>query len=93
MMVVDVTLRPCGQKQCSYNVRGGCKSCSDCGSEPNVIAVSCSVCLACENLPDMLRWDDERLEKERALKVFVPEVVEQPREEKLIVIGGINNGK
>jgi len=89
---VNVVSRACGQKQCGYNVQGGCKSCSECSAGPNVIAVSCSVCLACETLPDMLRWDDERLEKERALKVFVPEVVELPKEEKLITIGGINNG-
>ena len=73
-----------------FNINGGCKSCSECSAEPNIIKVDCSVCLACEGLPDMLRWDDERLERERVVKLLqIPDDVQEPeRREKLLVIGG-----
>ena len=59
-----MTHRTCNQTQCVFNakIKGGvfpgCRHCAECNAEPNVIKTDCSVCLACENIPEMQRWDD-----------------------------------
>ena len=61
-------MRKCKQMRCDFNKIEGCRACAECQTESNMIKPDCSVCLACEGLPDMLRWDDERERLAKALK-------------------------
>lgn len=55
--------RRCTQEQCEFYLRGGCKACKDCKSESLIINTHCAKCLACENVPGALRWDDPKTNK------------------------------
>ena len=78
--------RKCQQKQCIYNQFGGCHACAECGEAPNTIKCGCSVCLACENIPDMLRWDNGTKEVNPAVKVKT----ERETPKRLVVINETN---
>lgn len=54
--VENVTHKRCGQTQCEFYLRGGCRPCDDCGAHPYEINKSCDRCYNCENVPDALRW-------------------------------------
>jgi len=61
--------RRCRQAQCGYYLGGGCQSCSECSARPYEINTSCVRCLDCENIPDALRWGDNK-EKKEEMKVL-----------------------
>lgn len=52
--------RRCGQSKCIYYQKGGCKSCEECKEQSYVINTSCNKCLSCENVPNSLRWGDNK---------------------------------
>jgi len=49
----------CNQERCGFNIHGGCKSCSQCDTNPNVINQKCGRCVACETIPNSCRWDED----------------------------------
>ena len=52
--------RRCQQTQCGYYVNGGCKACEECKASPYIINTSCQRCLKCENVPNELRFGDNK---------------------------------
>jgi len=63
----DVTRR-CTQVQCSFYTQGGCKNCDECKSEPYTIKRDCQRCLACEGVPNSIRWGDAHKRAEMMMK-------------------------
>jgi hypothetical protein len=57
--------RRCTQTKCGYYLCGDCKDCETCHARPYEINTSCQRCLACENVPDSLRWDDPTKTEDR----------------------------
>lgn len=73
----EKTHRRCTQTNCKFYREGGCKSCEKCNAEPFVLKKSCSKCLACENVPNSLRFSDENSEKEMISQVEQEELMAQ----------------
>ena len=79
-------MRKCQQMQCDFNRDGGCHACAECQTESNMIKPDCSVCLACEGLPNMLRWDDPRPELARLAKALKNKGEEEMQREQQKVV-------
>jgi len=54
----------CPQTKCVYNQMGGCQKCSVCGCEPNMVDDNCFKCWNCSHDEGLVRWDNEKAEKE-----------------------------
>lgn len=57
------THRRCGQVECVFYKKGGCRNCQGCQAEPYVLKKGCAKCYDCENKEDSLRWGDKEAEK------------------------------
>ena len=87
------THRRCTRVECAYYINGGCKNCESCGSEEYTINKTCERCLACENIPDSLRWGDKHAVELKALKELIlmiherlDEIAQEQKEEQKRVI-------
>jgi hypothetical protein len=61
--------RRCTQVQCGFYTQGGCKSCDDCKSEPYIIGTTCRRCIACEGVPNCLRWGEKKFSEEEQKQI------------------------
>lgn len=60
------SFRRCSQVNCRFYVQGDCKCCESCSAPSFILSKKCSRCLACENIPNQLRWNEKELEEEMA---------------------------
>ena len=75
------TLLKCNQKNCAFNIKGGCKCCSECKAPPNKVNESCMTCWNCENKDGAVRWAMDTGEAEAAGIVDEPEIKPEIKQE------------
>ena len=80
-MKKETILFKCNQKNCAFNIKGGCKCCSECKAPPNKVNESCMTCWDCENKDGAARWAMDTGEEKAAKEPVIKQEYEMPDEQ------------